>query len=153
MNAPTASQTRPELLIRRTFDAPRALVFKVWTDGDHLKNWCCPTGFTIPFSEGDIRPGGHYRTCMRSPEGEDHWVGGAYREIVENERIVFTHAWQDAGGKPGHETVVTITLEDAAQGGTALTLHQAFFESDASRDGHMEGWNETLDSLAEYLAR
>jgi uncharacterized protein YndB with AHSA1/START domain len=154
MNAPAMARTeaRPELIIRRTFDAPRELVFKMWTDGDHLKRWCCPTGFTIPFSEGDIRPGGAFRTCMRSPQGEDHWVGGVYKEISPPAKVVFTHAWQDAAGNAEHETVVSVTLNENG-GKTQLTLHQAFFLSDASRDGHLEGWNETLDELERYLAR
>ena len=153
MNAPLNAETRPELTIRRTFDAPRALVFAVWTDGEHLKRWCCPTGFTIPFSEGDIRPGGGFRTCMRSPQGEDHWLGGVYKEVVPNERLVFTHAWQDEAGNSDHETLVTVTFADTGEGKTRLTLHQAFFLSEPSRDGHLEGWNETLDELERYLAR
>lgn len=153
MNAQLKADTRPELTIRRSFDAPRSLVFEMWTDGEHLKRWCCPTGFTIPFSEGDIRPGGRFRSCMRSPEGEDHWLGGTYVEIVPDEKIAFTHAWQDADGNAEHETLVTITLTEAAPGKTSLTLHQAFFLNTASRDGHLSGWQETLDQLERYLAR
>ena len=153
MNASTKVEARPELTIRRTFAAPRALVFQAWTDGEQLKRWSCPTGFTIPFSEGDIRPGGKFRTCMRSPEGEDHWLSGAYVEIVPEEKIVFTHRWHDEAGEPGHETVVTVTLADSQHGGTRLTLHQAFFISEASRDGHFSGWTETLDSLERFLAK
>lgn len=153
MNAPAKAEIRPELLIRRVFDAPRELVFRMWTEGEHLEKWSCPKGFTVPFSEGDIRPGGHFRTCMRAPDGTDHWLGGTYREIVANERLVFTHAWQDADGHPGHETLVTVTFADAGEGRTRLTLHQAFFLTDASRDGHRAGWEETLDNLAEYMAK
>ncbi len=152
MNAPLTSQTRPELTIRRNFDAPRPLVFRMWTESEHLTRWCCPKGFTIPFSEGDIRPGGRYRTCMRSPQGEDFWLDGSYLEIVQDEKIVFTHIWRDSAEDSGHETVVTVTLADAEQGGTRLTLRQAYFISEASRDGHSEGWTETLDSLEGYLA-
>ena len=152
MNAPMTTATRPELTLRRDFAAPRARVFEAWTDGDQLRRWCCPKGFTIPFSEGDIRPGGRFRTCMRSPDGEDHWLGGVYREISPPDRLVFTHAWQDEAGHSDHETIVTVTLADAPGGGTRLTLHQAFFTSDASRDGHREGWSETLDSLERHLA-
>jgi len=148
-----AEQSRPELTIRRVYDAPRALVFQMWTDAEHLKNWCCPTGFTIPFSEGDIREGGSFRTCMRAPDGVDHWLGGVYTEIIKDQKIVFTHAWQDAAGNSDHETLVTITLADAGDGRTTLTLHQAYFLTEASRAGHEGGWNETLDSLAEYLSR
>jgi len=153
MNAFSRHETRPSLTIRRTFDAPRTLMFKVWTDGEHLKRWCCPTGFTVPFSEGDIRPGGKFRTCMRSPQGEDNWLRGTYQDIVPHERISFTHSWENQDGSPQHETLVTITLADTEDGKTRLTLHQAFFLSDASRDGHLAGWNETLDELGKYLSR
>lgn len=149
----TDADTRPSLTIRRVFDAPRELVFRVWTDGDHLKRWCCPAGFTIPFSEGDIRPGGRFRTCMRSPQGEDNWLQGAYREIVPVERLIFTHAWENPDGSPQHETLVTVTFAETGDGRTRLTLHQAFFPDEASRDGHEGGWNETLDNLETYLAR
>ena len=153
MNTSTRTDIRPELTIRRTFAAPRALVFQAWTDGERLKRWCCPTGFAIPFSEGDIRPGGKFRTCMRSPQGEEHWLSGDYIEIVPDEKIVFTHRWLDEAGNPGHETVVTVTLAETHDGGTRLTLHQAFFISEASRDGHFSGWTETLDSLERFLAK
>ena len=142
-----------ELFIRRTFDAPRERVFRMWTEAEHLRRWCCPTGFVVTFSEGDVRPGGRFRSCMRSPEGVEHWVAGTYVEIVPGERIAFTHAWEDGQGSPGHETLVTVILADEGRGRTRLTLHQAFFESAASRDGHAIGWNATLDQLEGYLVR
>jgi len=89
---------------------------------------------------------------MRSPTGEDHWLGGTYREIVPPERLVFTHAWQEADGSSNHQTVVTVTFE-ARQGKTQLSLHQAFFQDAASRAGHEGGWQETFDNLTQYLAR
>ncbi|MEW9834853.1 SRPBCC family protein [Mesorhizobium marinum] len=89
---------------------------------------------------------------MRSPQGEDHWLGGTYIEIVRDLKIVFSHAWQDASGQAGPETTVTVRLADSDGGGTLLTLHQAFFVTVSSRDGHMEGWNETLDQLERHLA-
>jgi uncharacterized protein YndB with AHSA1/START domain len=150
MNA--LAQTRPELWIKRTFDAPRELVFKCWTDPERLKRWCCPKDFTIPFSEGEIRPGGTFKTCMRAPDGTDHWLAGQYKEIVPPEKIVFSHTWLDDSGGPGHVTTVTVTLAEE-EGRTRLTLHQAFFQSEPSRDGHNEGWSETLDNLQEYLAK
>ena len=147
-----AEAARPELTISRVFDHPRHLVFRAWTDGEQLKQWCCPKGFTIPFSEGDIQVGGRFRSCMRSPDGADHWLGGTYLEIVENETLVFTHAWQDVDGTSDHETVVTISFTDAGPGRTRLTLHQAYFLTRSSRNGHEGGWKETLDNLAEHLA-
>src|SRR5438094_908527 len=80
------------------------------------------------------------------------WEQSFYREIVEPQRLVFTWAWEDAQGKPGHETVVTVTF--AEQGGkTKLTLHQATFESVSARDAHQSGWASSLGCLAEYLAK
>ncbi len=73
-------------------------------------------------------------------------------EVTPHDRIVFTHAWQDAAGNAEHETTVTITLEDLGEGRTRLTFHQAFFLSEASRAGHAEGWTETFDNLERYLA-
>jgi uncharacterized protein YndB with AHSA1/START domain len=148
----SSQEKLPELTISRTLDAPVDLVFRMWTDGEHLRNWCCPTGMTIPFSEGDIRPGGAFRSCMRAPDGAEYWLRGTYREIVPNERLVFTHAWLDEAGNPKHETVVTVTFAESGDGSTRLTLHQSFFLTGASRDGHRDGWNETFDNLAEYLS-
>jgi uncharacterized protein YndB with AHSA1/START domain len=141
-----------ELVIERVFDAPRRLVFRVWTEPEHLVRWWGPHGFTLPSCRMDFRPGGAFRCLMRSPEGTDHRLRGVYREIVEPERLVFTFAWEDEEGRVGHETLVTVTFAD--QGGrTKLTLHQAVFESVTARDSHREGWTGTLERLAAYLAR
>lgn len=153
MNAPNKAEiTLPELTIKRIFDAPKELVFDCWTQEKHMEKWLFPMGFTVPFSQSDVRTGGSYRSCLRAPDGTDNWVGGTYREVTPHDRIVFTHAWQDGAGNAEHETVVTITLEDLGEGRTQLTFHQAFFLSEASRDGHAEGWKETLDNLERYLA-
>jgi len=98
-----ASTAERELVITRVFDAPRLLVFKAWTEPEHLVRWWGPRGFTTPSCKMDVRPGGAFRFHMRSPEGTDHWLRGAYREIVEPERLVFSWAWEDAESKPGHE--------------------------------------------------
>jgi uncharacterized protein YndB with AHSA1/START domain len=98
----------------------------------------------------DIRPGGAYRFCMRSPEGLDHWKRGVYREIVEPERIVFTFAWEDVHGEPGHELLTTVTFtEDGTK--TRLTLRQATFETAAGRDDHGIGWTSCLERFADYM--
>ena len=149
-----AAAAKPEplsLTLTRLYDAPRDLVFRVWTEPEHLRRWCAPTGFTVPDSDGDLRPGGAWRATMRAPDGSEHRLAGVYREIAPPERLVFTHAWLDADGRPGIETLVTVTLEDRA-GRTLLTLVQSGFESAGSRDGHAGGWTETLDRLAGHLA-
>ncbi|SFN73957.1 SRPBCC family protein [Nitrosospira briensis] len=138
------------LSINRIFDAPPILVFKMWTQPEHLKQWGCPAGFKIIFSAGEVCHGGLWRMCMRSPEGKDHCVQGVYRAVVAPERIIFTHAWEDSEGKPGHETLVTVSF--AALGvKTEQTFHQAVFQSIEDRDSHEEGWNECFDKLATYL--
>jgi uncharacterized protein YndB with AHSA1/START domain len=148
----SSSKSDRELVIKRVFDAPRELVFKAWTDPEHLKQWSAPQGFTIPVAEGDLRPGGKWRSMMRKPDGTELWLGGVYREIVEPERLVFTHAWDDKNGKPGHETVVTVTLVER-DGKTEMTFRQGLFESAESRDGHQGGWTECFDRLEELLSR
>jgi uncharacterized protein YndB with AHSA1/START domain len=89
---------------------------------------------------------------MRSPQGQDLWLGGVYREIVPPEKLVFTHAWTDAAGKPGHETLVTVTFAER-NGKTEMTFRQATFTSVEDRDGHRGGWTECFDKLAEYVAK
>lgn len=152
MKAPLETETRPELTIERVFDAPRELVYACWTEQDHMRRWFFPKDFTVPFSEADIREGGSYRSCLTAPDGSDNWVGGIYRELSPPEKIVFTHAWQDEAGNAEHETLVTITLKDLGGGRTLLTFHQAFFLTEASRDGHSMGWTETFDNLERYLS-
>jgi uncharacterized protein YndB with AHSA1/START domain len=141
-----------ELVITRLFDAPRELVFECWTEPEHLRHWQgAPRGFTVTSYESDIRPGGFFRICMRSPEGVESWLEGGYREMVKPARLVFTHAWLDANKKPGKETLVTITLTER-DGKTELTLRQTGFPSVESRNGHKYGWSSALDVMADYLA-
>lgn len=144
-----AKTVERDLVITRVLDAPRDLAFGAWTEREHLVHWSAPRGFAITHCDGDARLGGAWRCCMRSPEGVDYWLGGVYREIVEPERVVFTHVWED-DGRPGHETLVTVTFVEH-EGKTKLAFHQAGFESIASRDSHQEGWTECLDRLADYL--
>jgi uncharacterized protein YndB with AHSA1/START domain len=151
MSTDAPASDERELLIVRTFDAPRALVWRAWTEPERMARWMSPAGFTIPFNEGELRPGGAWRAQMRSPEGEILHLAGVYREIVPPERLVFTHAWTDEDGTPGPETLVTVTL--AEQGGkTVMTFRQTGFSSAASRDGHGGGWTECFDKLGELLA-
>jgi uncharacterized protein YndB with AHSA1/START domain len=140
-----------QLVLTRVFDAPRPLVFKAWTEPDRLVRWWGPQGFTVPSCSMDVPPGGAFRFRMRAPDGSDHWLRGVYREIAEPERLVFSWTWEDAEGRPGHETLVTVTFaEDGAR--TKLTLQHAVFESATARDAHQRGWASTLDHFSDYLA-
>jgi uncharacterized protein YndB with AHSA1/START domain len=154
VSASTATpSTERELILTRVFDAPRSLVFKAWTEPEHLMRWWGPRGFTTTIIRNEVRPGGAYRFHMRGPEGDDHWPQGVYREVVEPERLVMTGGWTDANGKPtSPETLLTVTFEEH-DGKTKLTLHQAVFESVTARDAHRGGWTSSLERLGEYLAR
>ena len=147
--AVVTKSTPRELVITRVFDASRALVFEAWTKPEHLVHWFCPNGFTLPVCEIDFRVGGSQRLCMRASGGWEHYVHGVYREIVPPERIVWTSAFEDV---PGSEVLTTVTFADH-DGKTKLTVHQTYsFESDATR-GAPQGWTETLDHLAAYVAK
>jgi uncharacterized protein YndB with AHSA1/START domain len=138
------------LVLSRTFDAPRALVFKLWTQPEHLARWWGPRGHIVVSWMADVRPGGKFRFHVRSPENTDHYASGVYREVKAPERLVFSTAWEHPDGTPKHETEVTLTFAET-DGKTKLTLRQATFESVNARNLHSEGWSSTLDVLAEYL--
>ena len=130
---PGAWETGRGFVVTRIFDAPRGLVFKAWTEPERLKRWWGPEGFTMPFCAVDLREGGVFLYCMRSPAGRDFWGRGVFREIVEPERIVLTNSFADAEGNvvpPTHygmspewplETLLTVTFEEEA-GQIALEL-------------------------------
>jgi uncharacterized protein YndB with AHSA1/START domain len=140
-----------ELNIRRTFNAPRELVFRAWTEPQLLAQWSCPRGYTCSENRGELRVGGTFSARMRSPEGTEHRLRGVYREIVPPERLVFTHSWVDELGVPGPETLVTVTLA-ASDGRTEMRFHQALFTSVEARDRHEQGWTNCFERLVELLA-
>ena len=146
-----AKSVAPELVITRVIDAPRSLVFQAWTDCKRAMRWWGPKGFTATSCTMDVRPGGAWRTCMRSPEGVDYWSQGVYREITPPERLVFTFAWDDEHDQPTIETLVTVTFDDLGDK-TKLTFHQTPFQTVELRDSHEGGWSESFDRLNAYLA-
>ena len=143
-----------EIVVTRIFDAPRERVWRAWTQPAEIARWWGKRGWTTPPDSVtmDVRPGGEFSLLSVSDEdGSEMRLDTTYREIVEPERLVFTHAWEDENGKPGLETLVTVTF--AEQGGrTTMHFHQATFENKASRDGHADGWSSSFERLAEYLA-
>ncbi|HVN29213.1 MAG TPA: SRPBCC domain-containing protein [Candidatus Binataceae bacterium] len=142
----STSESAPELVVTRVFDAPRRLVFEAWTKPEHMMRWWGPKSYSTPACEMDVRPGGAIRLCMRSSDGVDLWVRGTYREVVPPERLVFT-ACNEAD--PDAETVITVTFVEQA-GGTLLTMRQSFAKPEVSR-GAKEGWNGSFDRLGDYL--
>lgn len=143
--------TAHELTITRWIEAPRALVFKAWTDPALAVRWWGPRGFTVVACQIDPRPGGVRHKDMRSPEGTLHRLRGVFRELAPPERLTFTFAWEDGQGSLGPESLVTVTLVEE-DGKTRLTLHQAVFETVAACDAHNAGWSSSLERLAELLA-
>lgn len=163
LDAHLAAQTTGDVVLTRFFDAPRSLVWRAWTDADHLMRWWGPEHFTSPVWTIDLRVGGRYHFCMRSPEGQDFWSTGVYREIVEPERLVFTDSFADAEGNvvpasyygmPGdwpEALLVTVTIEESG-GGAKLTLRQAGIPAGETREMTAAGWNGSFDKLAASLA-
>lgn len=97
--AATGTQSdRPELVITREFNAPRDVVWKSWTDPEHLKIWWGPKAFKMLVCNVDLRPGGLFHYCMQSPQGGEMWGKFVYREIAEPERLVFVNSFSDKDG-------------------------------------------------------
>jgi uncharacterized protein YndB with AHSA1/START domain len=156
----TATATKPtatrELTITRIYDAPRALVFRMWIEPEHMVQWWGPKGFTNPRCELDARVGGKIHIDMRAPDGTVYPMSGTFREIKEPERLVFVAVAEGDDGNPHLESLTTVTFED--QGGkTKLTMHaKATGFSVAAPQmlaGMDAGWNGSLDRLAELVGR
>ena len=146
------SPTPAELILTRVFDAPCSLVYACWTEDRHIREWSAPHGFTIPYSEGKAVPGGSWRACMKKPDGTELWLGGVYKEVVLNRKLVMTHVWEQPDGTPGEETLLTVLFEDLG-GKTRMTMIQTGFASPESRDGHHEGWSECFERLEKLLSK
>jgi uncharacterized protein YndB with AHSA1/START domain len=152
-----------ELVITRIFDAPHELVWKAWTEPERSMRWWGPKNFTSPVSKIDLRVGGTYLNCMRSPEGQDYWSTGVYREIVPMERIVYTDSFADEKGNvvpathygmgPDFplEMLVSVTFEEDG-GRTKMTLRHVGIPAGRMSELTEAGWNESFDKLAEVLA-
>ena len=147
-----ATPAADELRITRVFRAPRALVFKAWTDPEMLVHWFGCAAFTTTFAEADVREGGEWRVGMRSPEGEDFVAHGRYLEVRSPERLGLTHQWdKQVGVIPAlNETRVLIVLHEE-HGATRLEFRQTGLATEASRDSHIGGWSDSLDALHRWL--
>jgi uncharacterized protein YndB with AHSA1/START domain len=152
-SARDASTEERTLVITRVFDAPRELVFKMWSDPSHLLMWMGPREYPAMKVDNDFRVGGKWRIGLRSTDGaEDLWQSGIYREIEEPRKLAFTFAWEGIkGGTPPRETFVSIELDDAG-GKTCMTFNQFLFDTVENRDGHNYGWNSAFDRFDAYLA-
>jgi uncharacterized protein YndB with AHSA1/START domain len=161
-NSDATNAVASDLIITRIFDAPRELVWKAWTEPGHLMRWWGPKGYTSPVCEIDLKVGGKYLYCMRSPEGKEFWSTGVYQEIVPPERLVMTDSFADKDGNvvpASHygmgddfplELQITLTFEEQ-DGKTKMTLRHVGFPAGQMKEMAGAGWNESFDKLAESL--
>jgi uncharacterized protein YndB with AHSA1/START domain len=151
--APTSDR---ELVLTRLIDAPRAKLFKAWTDPDLLKRWFAPLPWTTPRAELDVRPGGANLVVMRGPDGNEFPNRGVYLEIVPNERLVFTDAYTEAWApseKPFMTVILTFDDEDGKTRYTARVRHWTVADREAhEKMGFHQGWGQCADQLAALVA-
>jgi len=152
---PTA-QTQ-ELAVERQFAAPRTLMFQMFTQPEHLKRWWAPGPYTLAVCTLDLRPGGIWHYCMRSPQGQDFWARSVYTEILPPEKLVYTSTSADAHANPTEgipEHLTTVTFTEAA--GVTLVRAQIRFASAQALQaavamGMWEGLHMTWDALIRYV--
>jgi uncharacterized protein YndB with AHSA1/START domain len=142
--------TRPSLTLKRRLNATPAKVYAAWTDPEKIARWFAPSSVKAGTEQAsiDARVGGRYRLSFTMQNGDYSEVGGVYREMVPNERLVFSWAWHST---PERESMVTVSLKPDGNG-TLLTLHHEQFFDQAARDAHERGWSGMLDKLEAYFA-
>jgi uncharacterized protein YndB with AHSA1/START domain len=151
------------LILERIFDAPRELVFKVFSEDKHLMRWFGTKGWPLTYSKIDFRPGGAWHFCMKCTDesqeyyGQESWGKGVYQEIVEPERIVYVDSFSDAEGniiKGMPETLITMTFVEQ-EGKTKLISHAQYASDEALKTvmdmGMLQGITSTWDNLEAYL--
>ncbi|WP_338552151.1 SRPBCC domain-containing protein [Paenibacillus sp. KS-LC4] len=156
-----------QLEITRELHAPRELVFKVWSEVEHLKKWWGPTGLEISYAKLDFRPGGMFHYKMTAPDGAEMWGRFVFVEIVEPEKMVFVNSFSDKDGnavRPPFSEIFPIEISNTLtfteqDGKTILTLRggpinateaeQQFFIG--MFDSMRQGFGGTFDQLEAYL--
>jgi uncharacterized protein YndB with AHSA1/START domain len=153
----------------RVFDAPREKVWQAWTEVGRLKQWFAPQGFSMSSCRLDLRVGGLFHYCLKTPDGKDMWGKWVIREIAKPEKLVFVVSFSDENGgmtrhpmSPNWPREMLSTVEFKAQGKrTEITVRWIPINAteaerktfDEGRDGMKQGWGGTLDYLVEYLAK
>ena len=156
------SMSKDAVVIEHTFDAPIDLIWQMWTQPQHFKQWYGPQGFSVPLADMDVRVGGKRLVCMemQAPDRSmKMWFTGEYREVVPNQRLVYTDSMADekgnvvapsAMGMPGDHPVtteVTVVLEDLG-GRTMMVMTHAGVPADSGGAG---GWEQAFAKLADYI--
>jgi len=152
---PPENTANREIVIARTFEAPRELVWEAWTNPQHVAQWWGPRAFTTTIERMEVRPGGVWKQVMHGPDGTDYPNKSVFTAVVKPERISYSHGGGKAGG-PGVSFQATWTFEAVGKDQTRLTIRMVF-SSAADRDtvvkvyGAIEGGHQTLERLGEYL--
>jgi uncharacterized protein YndB with AHSA1/START domain len=164
-NLSTTTMTLPsdtEIVFTRTFNAPRTLVWDVWTQCEHLKNWWGPAEWELPTCEMDLRVGGHWKYCMRGPMPDGKTMESCgmatYQEIIAPEKLVYTDDFVDADFNPVEgmpQAQITVTFEEVD--GKTVVTNTTRYNNKAERDSIIEmgveaGTTQMLDGLDTYLA-
>ena len=155
LNHTLLHKTDKELMAVRTFQAPRQLVWEMWTNPEHITHWWGPIGFSTTTHAMELKPGGIWRFIMHGPDGRDYHNKIVYIEIKELELLVYKHA-----GEKDTEDIhfhVTVNFEDEGEG-TKITMQMVFetaegLERVSKEFGAVEGLQQTLERLGEYLSK
>ena len=157
-------ETQAELVIERTFDAPREKMWQAWTDGEKQRSWWGPKTYTAPSVTIDLRVGGKYLGVMRSPEGRDYWSTGVYRKIEPMSYLEMTDSFADEKGNVVSvayygmesdypmELLVQVTFEDVGRQ-THMKLKHIGFPAGELLEQCKIAWGESFDKLADILKK
>lgn len=148
-----------EILVTRTFDAPRDLVWQMWTTAEHLQQWWGPEGWSLPVCEVDFRPGGSWFYCMEGPDGMQSCGKATYLEIDPPQHIIYEDAFTDADGTVlDGMPLAHITVKFVAAGDKTTVINTIRYPTKADRDMVIEmgveaGIDQTWNRLEAYLAQ
>jgi uncharacterized protein YndB with AHSA1/START domain len=139
---------KPSLTLKRRLNAAPEKVYAAWAQPAKLTQWFGPDSGAVTKAELDLRVGGSYAIVFHTEDGEEHHVSGVYREVVPNQKLVFTWAWRST---PERESLVTILIKPDGDGSLLTLLHEQFFD-EAARDRHEFGWTGSLNKLERLFA-
>jgi uncharacterized protein YndB with AHSA1/START domain len=155
----TSRKVQPApLRASRVFSAPRATVFKAWSSADHIKRWFCPSGYSVPEATVEMRAGGRFEVCMRSPQGMEHWTKGTFTFVAPERLTIDHHVVDPCAGGPLFSAMTQVAFIDNGDGRTLLQVVQTYTVADPAQaepilKGAPEGWRQTLDKLEAEVAR
>lgn len=154
--------TKEKLVISRNLNAPRELVWEAWTNPETIKQWWGPKDFSCPYARIDLRKGGSYLICMRSPEGKDYWSTGIYKEVFPPQKVICSDSFADPDGNIvpasyyGFEEAFPLVMEfelmlDEINTKTRMTLIHTGIPEGVRSEQTKTGWNQSFDKLEAYF--